>query len=311
MTSELEKQGWDVVYLNDRPSSNALVKIMIRKFRFLMSSYLDYFYSKKLENLGMFDHVLIVKGEGIAPNIVNKIKNNHAKGKVFLYLWDGIKNSTGALQIASVVDRVFTFDPQDAQEFKFELLPLFYVDSINKSMPMKVDSYRWHMSFIGSIHGDRLKVISQVKKSLSQKDSFFIFVYFPSKLLFYFRKFFDSSFSKFESDELSLNSLPKDKAQDIFNNSNAVLDIHHQNQTGLTMRTLEVLSLGKKLITTNETIKNYSFYDERAICVIDRKNPQINETFFQAEVPNDYESLLKPYELTHWVRTLTTLYPFC
>jgi hypothetical protein len=306
ITTELENQGWDVVYLNDRPSAHALVKIAIRKFRFLMSWYLDYYYSKKIENLGAFDHVLIVKGEGVTPKIVEKIKKNHSKGKIFLYLWDGIKNSTGALKIATAVDRVFTFDPQDALEFKFELLPLFYVNSVNNSISTQTPGYKWHMSFIGSIHSDRLKVISRVKKSLSVKDSFFVFVYFPSKLLFYFRFLFDSYFSDFQPQELSLTSLAKDKAQDIFNSSHAVLDIHHLGQTGLTMRTLEVLSLGKKLITTNETIKTYSFYDDRCICIIDRKNPQIDWAFFQKEVPNDYKNLLEPYELARWVRTLTT-----
>jgi hypothetical protein len=255
----------------------------------------------------VFDHVLIVKGESLTPSIIDLIKQKHSRGKVFLYLWDGIKNSTGALRNAHHVDRVFTFDPQDADEFKFTLLPLFYVEAVNKSVLSQPTAFKWHMSFIGSIHGDRLTVIDRVKKTLPRPDCFFIFVYFPSKLLFYFRKFFDSSFSSFHENELSLNSIPKDKAQDIFNSSNAVLDIQHLNQTGLTMRTLEVLSLGKKLITTNETIKIYSFYDERCICVIDRKNPIIDDAFFKSEVPNDYKNLLKPFELAQWVRTLTSV----
>lgn len=299
---ELESQGWQVTYLNDRPSGNTFLKILIRKVRFLIEWYLNYFYSKKIENLGVFDHVLIIKGEGITPKIINKIKKNHCRGKIYLYLWDGIKNSVGALENAKVVDKTLTFDSDDSEKFKFDLLPLFYV---SKSSEKNVRPQKWNVSFVGSIHGDRLKVIQAVKKYLNNNSEFFIFVYFPSRLLFHVSKLLDASFQYFNQNELSLKSIAKSQADDIFNQSVAVLDIHHAHQTGLTMRTLEVLSLGKKLITTNEAIKKYSFYDNTAICVIDRKKPYIDALFFKTDVPSDYTDRLKPYELTNWVKKLT------
>lgn len=306
ISKELENQGWDVTYINDRPSANPFIKIFIRKFRFLMTWYLNSFYFNKTKNAGVFDHILIIKGEGITPKFIQHLRQHHSRGKIFLYLWDGIKNSTGALQNAVVVDQTFTFDPQDSEQYKFPLLPLFYVDSINKSVDPTAQA-QWDISFVGSVHGDRLKVIDRIRKNSLPETKFFIFVYFPSKLLFYFRKFLDSSFSSFASDELSLKTLPKQQAQDVFNRSRAVLDIHHMNQTGLTMRTLEVLSLGKKLVTTNETIKKYPFYKESSIWIIDRQNPYVDPAFFSSEISADYAALLKPYELAQWVKTLTKI----
>lgn len=306
ISKELENQGWSVTYINDRPSANPFIKIFIRKFRFLMTWYLNSFYQKKLQGAGQFEHVLIVKGEGITPSLIQYIRKNHSLGKIYLYLWDGIKNSTGALQNAKMVDQTFTFDPQDSEQFKFKLLPLFYVESVNKVVENKTQA-DWDLSFVGSVHGDRMKVIQRMKKNLPGGAKFFVFVYFPSKLLYYFRKFLDSSFSSFGDQELSLKTLPKQQAQSVFNSSTAVLDVHHMNQTGLTMRTLEVLSLGKKLVTTNKTIKMYPFYHENCIQIIDRQNPQINPAFFKSEVPAGYTTLLKPYELAQWARTLTTI----
>jgi hypothetical protein len=54
-----------------------------------------------------------------------------------------------------------------------------------------------------------------------------------------------------------------------------VLDIQHPRQTGLTMRTLEALGAGKKLVTTNVQVKEYDFYDERQVRVVDRMNPSV------------------------------------
>ncbi len=306
ISKELENQDWDVTFVNDRPSVNPFIKILIRKFRFLMSGYLNAFYLKKLNNAGIFDHVLIVKGEGITPSLIQHIRKNHLRGKIFLYLWDGVKNSTGALANAKVVDKTFTFDPQDSEKYAFNLLPLFYVASVNQSVNRET-SPQWDISFIGSIHGDRLKVIDSTIKNSKADTNFFIFVYFPSKLHFYFSKFFDGYFLNFAQHELSLKTLPKQHAQAVFNNSLAVLDVHHVNQTGLTMRTLEVLSLGKKLVTTNATIKLYPFYNPNCVWVIDRENPQIDPAFFVSEIPVGYTELLKAYELAQWVRTLTKI----
>lgn len=304
ITDELYKQGWDVTYINDRPSVNPILKILIRRFRFLISWYLYFYYSKKIKNLGCYDHVLIVKGEGITPQVINQIRLKHCRGSIYLYLWDGIKNCPGALRNALVVDQVFTFDPEDARKYSYKMLPLFYVKSIHQNLS-ESNQADWDVSFIGSIHGDRLKVIENFKKNFENKDKFFIFVYFPSRLIFYFYKLFDPHFPFLKKDQLSLNSLQKEKAQQIFKGSKAVLDIHHKGQTGLTMRTLEVLSLGKKLITTNETIKIYPFYDKRYIYIIDRQDPRIESSFFDLPLDADYINLLKPYELSQWVKTLT------
>lgn len=306
ISRELENQGWSVTYINDRPSTNPFIRILLRKFRFLLTWYLNLFYLNKLKGKGTFDHVLIVKGEGLTPFLINHIRKMHCQGKIYLYLWDGIKNVSQALQNAKVVDRTFTFDPQDSQQYNFTLVPLFYVESVNQNVEDSA-SAEWDLSFIGSVHGDRMKVIQRMKENMPQKAKFFIYVYFASKLLFYFRQIFDSSFSSFKPGELSFTILPKVEAQNVFKRSKAVLDVHHLGQTGLTMRTLEVLSLGKKLVTTNETIKIYPFYNENCIFVIDRLNPQIDPAFFAREIPDGYVKLLKPYELSQWVKTLTTL----
>lgn len=306
ISKELENQGWSVTYINDRPSTNPIVRILLRKFRFILTWYLNLFYLNKLKEEGKFDHVLIIKGEGLTPFLINYIRKNHCKGKIYLYLWDGIKNVSQALENAKFVDRTFTFDPLDSVEFKFTLVPLFYVESNSHATAKTVEPV-WDLSFVGSVHGDRLKVIQSTKVNMSPDAKLFIFVYFASKLIFYFRKVFDPSFSSFRESELSFKVLAKTEAQDVFRHSKAVLDVHHLGQTGLTMRTLEVLSLGKKLVTTNETIKIYPFYNESCIHIIDRMNPRINPDFFAGEVPEGYTNLLKPYELSQWVRTLTSV----
>ncbi len=304
ISNELTNQGWEVHYLNDRPSTSSLFKILIRKMRFAVSWYLDWYYQDKIKQLGSFDLVLIIKGEGITTSTLKFLKSKYVNTPVHLYLWDGIANSPGALANSKIADKVFSFDPEDCKAFKFEKLPLFYVEQESQKTSGDVDK-KYDLSFIGSIHGDRLEVIRKSMASLNDIARTFTFIYFPSRLVFLFRKLFDSNFSFFKTSELSLEPLVKTQAVRIFNESIAALDIHHKNQSGLTMRTLEVLSLGKKLVTTNKSILNYDFYDTNQILVIDRENPSIDISFFSRPSDLNFKTKIKKYELSAWVRTLT------
>jgi hypothetical protein len=300
---ELEKQGYSVTYIHDRPSNNAFVKIFIRKFKWLMSSYLTSFYTKKLRELcegEKFNQILIIKGEGLTPAVFRELRR-YTDGEITLYYWDNVKNVPGGLENSAEADRVFTFDPVDTEKHGFVLLPLFYV---NDGMNRSILTPEWELSFVGSIHSDRLQVIAAVREKMANIGKTFIFVYFASSILYNFRRLFDPAFKFFKSGELSLKSLSRQQTEEIFQKSVAVLDVHHVHQTGLTMRTLEALALGKKLITTNASIKNYPFYDPNQILIIDRENPQLHSGFFK--LPNSPQVLdsIKAYEIGHWVKTL-------
>jgi glycosyltransferase involved in cell wall biosynthesis len=216
---------------------------------------------------------------------------------VTLYFWDSLRNSPGSLALLREADCVFTFDPHDAKAHQLELLPLFFVDATKP--PTSLTPSRFQMSFIGSAHCDRLRVISKVQRQVLGK--IFIFVYFPSKLIFYFRMFFDRSFRYFKKGELSLVPMSKKATEDIFTSSTAVLDVHHLHQAGLTMRTIESLALGRKLITTNETIREYPFFDPQTIFVVDRRNPVVPESFFLESAGPDVAAKMHEYEITKWV----------
>jgi hypothetical protein len=81
----------------------------------------------------------------------------------------------------------------------------------------------------------------------------------------------------------------------------AVLDIHHPGQSGLTMRTFEVLASGKKLITTNENVRNHDFYDPTLISIIDRNNPIINLNFLELESKVISQSFFSMYSCKGWL----------
>lgn len=306
LKSTLESMGYEVAYLADRPPVSSLMKVLLRKFRFLFHGLLLKFYSGQLSGLGLFDKVLIIKGESITPDILQIIRQNHCAKDITLYFWDSVKNIPGAVNLSRLADHVFTFDPHDAQKYGFTLQPLFYKEFAVSSEGSQA-AVKWPVSFLGSIHGDRLKVVRDFRKKLAAPEKMYVFIYFPSRLIYYFRKLFDPAFYAFSSSELSLSSVKKTTVDDVFKSSIAVLDIQHPAQTGLTMRTIETLSLGKKLITTNDSIRSYPFYDPANILVIDRKLPAVSEDFFTSPVRRDKVELVKKYEVRQWLTDVLRL----
>ena len=94
---------------------------------------------------------------------------------------------------------------------------------------------------------------------------------------------------------------------EIVSESKVILDVNDIKQQGLTIRTLETLLAGKKIITTNADIINYDFYNPENVCVIDREHIQIPKNFFEKKyVPIEYK-ILKKYTAEGWVRDVFKL----
>lgn len=296
----LQVQGWDVTRIPDRPKVNSLMKVIIRKARWAVEWWLDSYYEQQLKKLGKFDAVLIIKGESISPRTLETIRRSHMDGgPVTVYYWDSVRHVPGAKKLYPLADRVLTFDPVDAKNLKFELHPLFY----QEAPPLEVVKPTLLVSFVGSIHSDRLAVCARVKETVGKLGSSFFFIYFASRLMWWYRQFFDPAWRKFKSSELSLQSLSRQEVEKVYCDSVAVLDVHHPGQTGLTIRTIESLAAGKKLITTNPTIREYEFYDEQQICVIDRYSPKIETKFFEGESMKVHPKI-KALEINSWVKAL-------
>jgi len=96
----------------------------------------------------------------------------------------------------------------------------------------------------------------------------------------------------------------KEEILNIISKSKTVLDIQHPDQSGLTMRTIEMLGAKRKLITTNSNIRNYDFYRKKNIYIIDRDNPKLDKSFFQSNYKNLSKDVYQKYSLENWLKTI-------
>jgi hypothetical protein len=91
----------------------------------------------------------------------------------------------------------------------------------------------------------------------------------------------------------------------IFATSRCILDSAQAGQSGLTMRTFEVLGAKKKLITSNPTIEEYDFYNPTNIYIYKQgQSIDFSNDFFTKpyeEIPTD---IYEKYSITAWAKAL-------
>lgn len=297
---KLEKLGAEV---DDFPEDTLSILFRLTKIfnSKLHLSYKKLFTDKILKkaSVNKYDFIFLIRGDYLSNVIIDQLKLMQKQAKFVMYQWDSIK-VFNYLHLTKKFDKIFSFDRVDCKKYGFEYLPLFYDDNFMSLSKEKTNNKS--ILFIGSLHGDRYKVLKKIdnyltKNNIQTKFYFYIpFTSFIKKILFN-QKF------KYESKYLIFIPMSKKKVLNLYKKSGFIIDIQNKDQDGLTMRSIETLGAGRKLITTNKSIKNDIFYNENDILVIDRYNIKINLDFFNNKYSNiDYSDL----HIDNWLNKILT-----
>lgn len=301
----LESYGASVDYFNDRPDNSFLTKSLIRIDRRLLARKTERYYQGILSaaKCKSYDYVFIVRGEAISISILKGLRRVQPGAKFILYLWDSMHYNPNAKNILHEFDSVLSFDRVDvAKDSRIRFLPLFYSEDFN-AVGLSVQDFSYDVCFIGTVHTDRYKVVERIVQTIHEKGkTIFLFCYYPSKLLFLLRSCLDPGFRSFarkynvKFTGMSLSEVGQRMAQ-----SRAIIDINRPNQLGLTMRTIETVGVRRRLVTTNNDIKNYDIYNENDVLIIDRHHPSIPDGFLEREgIPYD-DGIRSRYSLRSWL----------
>jgi hypothetical protein len=298
----LEENGANVYYLNDKPFTNIFLIAILRISPKLIWFFCDRIYKNQITQFREkhVDIIFVIKGEGLSSNFCKYLRNQYSNAEFILYLWDSIKNIKQIESKTEYFDRIYSFDSIDCLANKnFEYRPLFF---IKKYLKGELNYDRKKIFFVGTLNGDRLGVVKNVVRNLNPEINFEYWLYVRSNIEYFFLKTF--RLKLLNLDRFIRVPLGANEIQTKFEESNAVLDIEHRNQNGLTMRTFEVLASGKKLITTNRFIANESFYNSLNILIIDRDNPQISSKFLEQRNIEISKDFINKYSLEGWIKDI-------
>ncbi|MDM2776600.1 hypothetical protein OGY18_05440 [Citrobacter sp. Cpo142] len=310
MQDAIERQGLQCFRIDEKPSNISFSKIIIRLLG--RKKIVQKFLLKSLQNkvntlnIDSFDYIVIIKAECVSNEFMIWLKSKYIKSKFLFYAWDSIRNYPHVEGLLHHFDQCFSFDRNDSLNYeRLEHLPLFYSPHYKKSTETpKVG----RISFIGSYHSDRFDVLNKIQEKYSDIYDLNFNIYFPSVIIFssFLMKNY-RSLSSFKNFRLTLKPISGEDIVKVYNNSSAVVDIHHPHQNGLTMRVIELLPLRRKIITTNESVKDYPFYHKNNICIIDRDDPVIDDEFITGKYVQTDELFISLYSIDSWAKKLLSI----
>lgn len=127
------------------------------------------------------------------------------------------------------------------------------------------------------------------------------FLFLQSQFIYWFYKFTKKEFRGASKNTFSFEKMSVSDISQVIDESRIILDIQHPKQSGLTMRTIEMIGMNKKLITTNQNIKKYDFYDPKNVAVVDRKKINISEDFLNATYAPIPKKIYEKYSVESWL----------
>lgn len=307
IAEKMRELGAEVDLYDERSVSSSIDRALLKVSPKIFSRKSKKYYNEIIQNNKgkNYDVILIIKGEMIPIETLIDFRKNYPKARVNLYLYDSVANVPGITKKFKYFDNCHSFDPEDCkryEELKFE--PLFFLDEFCKNR-VDSDSYKYDLCFLGTIHSDRYKIIKQIQE-FSEKNNLKTswFLYLQSKFIYFFYKFTRREFFNTKINWFDFEKKASEEIAEIVDDSNVVIDIQHPRQKGLTMRTIEMVGMNKKIITTNESIKKYDFYNSANILVIDRKNVKIDKEFFSTKYKAVDKEIYLNYCLEAWIKTV-------
>ena len=253
------------------------------------------------------EDILLVKGDGLTAGTVRALRARMPQARLTAYLWDSLANMPGMMPVFALADRVITFNRQDGQAHGWPYLPVFARLPAPIPAPPPAPApdapMTWDWSFIGSLHSDRHRVLRALVAAAPEA-RFFVHCYVQNGAVRLARALADPGLLSGRPPALSTQVLPYARYQEVVRGSRAVLDIEHPAQTGLTMRTIDTLLDGKKLITTNAAVRESDLYDPSRVAVIDRRAPRLPEGFLEMPFRPIPEDLRRAYRIDGWLARL-------
>lgn len=304
--AKLEELGAEVTYLNDDPSELwTIIAGCLKRFHISINRMIRRFENGLLRKIvnNKYDIVLIINGQRITSYLTHLIRKEHLRecGRMVLYYWDSINNLKDDTSRWRDFDSISTFDNIDYEGHKDKMffIPLFYCDKYwvkhhNKSI--------YDVMIIGSFRLNRYNFVKELEsKNPAIKVGYYLY---HSKWGFIFHKILRKKYNHVKYEDIRYKKLSFQDVIDLYGKSKAIVDIPQKGQRGLTIRTIETLAMHKKLITTNENVKVYDFYNPNDIFVLPVDNLSLpsKEWFDSPFLVNN--EVIKEYSIENWLNKL-------
>lgn len=258
---------------------NAVLKLL--SFSGLKEKNRTDFIKKTLSGNRKFDQILVIRPDKLEKEALVFLRENSIKMTSFFF--DGIENFVDQKKTLSFFDTVFSYDKKDVTNYNFKFLTNYIYDDKIEEKPIE------NLAFNISSFDKRFSFLEKIASYLTQNNISFLFIVKKDK--------------PFVHDTITITKkyLPISEVKEHIARSLVLIDLQKTKQNGLSFRIFEALGYNKKLITNNQDIVNYDFYNPNNIFVVSEDNVNIPVDFFKRKYEEVSPDIIKRYKLENWI----------
>lgn len=291
----LEKKSYEVKHINFHSFQYTYPDFSYKAFNFLTKNlgiknlkhnhYNDIILDE-IKNIHFIDTIIYIKADFLSKQTIEAI--NKKSRKSVLIINDSISRYPNTKNILPIFDKVFSFEKKDCKKYNLT----FKTNFIYKTVDIVASNFKYKVFNISS-YDKRFPILQKIAETLYN-------LKIKSKIIIFTTKENNEPYLEFSTQPLSISEINHYLEQ-----SEIMLDVSRNQQQGLSFRVFESLGLKKKLITTNQDILNYDFYNPQNIFIIkDVDDIKIPEAFFKTLYIDVPQHILNKYLVENWIDEL-------
>lgn len=233
---------------------------------------------------------IIIHSSVITVPVVKYIRQRNKNIRLIVWYWNPVSKSVSVEGYRNYGCEIWSFDKKDCDKYNLNFNTQYYFDDINLDNDNSEDK-NIEVLFVGG-DKDRIENLAEIKYYLDRNNLSNLFYITPT----------GNKRNKKYLDLYKNKRIPYKDIIKYISKSNAILDYVSESQSGMTIRPLEALFFGKKLITNDINIKNADFYNANNVFIIRNNNLNDLQAFLKKPYKTIDKNIIKYYDFDSWLK---------
>jgi hypothetical protein len=215
------------------------------------------------------------------------------------YQWDGLDRYPNVKEYIDLFDKFYIFDPADT--IHPNVLPTTNFHMNNDLVDLYTPKKSPKVYYIGSYESSRLDTLLDIASCIDCLHVEKEILLFTNNENIYRQVSGQKGITAITSAISYHENLKNVK------DSSILLDLQAHVHQGISFRIFEAIGYDKKVITTNEAVKSYDFYDPQNILIWQNQSPEELRKFLNSPYAELSNYIKQKYSLNNWIKYMLDL----
>ena len=285
LSQMVKSEGFD--YVAAYKGGKSKVLSIVREIWFKLGVPFKYIWYN--DNIKDYKDTIIINDAMMTVDYLQWIKDRNPDARLIFWYWNNITERVIQPDVVRPLGyELWSYSERDCEKYGLRYNTTFYSQKYYEQCNVKkTELVNYDISFVGKDKG-RMQIIEDLQEKVSLKiDAYYVADHFYE---FYKNK-------AYHTKSLSYAGMLKR-----YMDAKAILDIVVDTEGGLTLRNLDGVYYGKKVVTNNVTVKNYDFYHPDNFFILGIDSIDKLEEFLDAEYHEVDKEIVEYYQMSQWIK---------